>query len=91
MEYEINFAILCPISFDYEEDGVEVWINSTFEDSGLEVNEDTVTDAIIEYIFARMYEEFRPSVADELFEEYHEPIMVIVHSFAEQYMNNKEN
>lgn len=90
MEYEINFAIPCPIPFDYEEDGVEVWINSTFEDNGLEVNEDTVANAIIEFILAKMYEYFRPSIVDELFEEYREPIMVIVHSFAEQYMNNKE-
>ena len=91
MEYEINFAIPCPISFNYEEDGVEVWIDSTFEDNGLEVNEDTVTEAILEYIWAKMYEDFRPSIADELFEDYREAIMVIVQAFTEQYMKNKEN
>lgn len=90
MEYEISFAIPCPISFDYEEDGVEVWINSTFEDNGLEVNEDTVTNTIIEFILAKMYEYFRPSIVDELFEEYRDAIMVIVQAFTEQYMKNKE-
>lgn len=89
MEYEIKFAIPCPISFNYEEDGVEVWINSTFEDNGLEVNEDTVGDAIIQYILSKMYEDFRPSIVDELFEEYRDAIMVIVRSFTEQYINNK--
>lgn len=90
MEYEIKFAIPCPISFNYEEDGVEVWINSTFEDNGLKVNEDTVGDAIIQYILSKMYEDFRPSIVDELFEEYRDAIMVVVRSFTEQYINNKE-
>ena len=90
MEYEIKFAIPCPISFNYEEDGVKVWINSTFEDNGLKVNEDTVGDAIIQYILSKMYEDFRPSIVDELFEEYRDAIMVVVRSFTEQYINNKE-